>query len=515
MQTYFYNISGGINRTASKIALGLDTSKIMYWSDSENVEILQSSGIVKQKGNTLLFELADTEKIIGLHSIKNDSSGYNLIVATGTGHIYIYDSIAQSLTKLDKTIDGSARVNFVDYMDGVVVGSKKDALFYINNDSDYKIESCNLVNSSNLSVKADIMCVFASRIWVASGATLYYSALGKYNDFSTSNDAGYINNFYTDTNNITALKTYKDYLAIYKENSVYLLSGSSNSDFAITSFADKGTTSFSGVINVNNKQYFINQGVFTLEQAGLLSQIQLGEEISLNIKTEWENFDQTRFDEIIILHYESKNQIWFFIPYNNDNYFHTIWIYDYINNAWFKRIVPQDITSVCLYNESVLTADKTGKIYKEDFGNTFNGEAISFMWKSPFLASGDSNVLKTINEFYFILDESFDNNFNFSVYKNYDDTYQDDEDIVYSYNSENLLWHGDNVSNSTNCSWNYDSDDGKETTVYSLWAIGANSVYKAEISEANYSVQLCVKGTLAEQSAAIIGFEFKEITPDE
>lgn len=512
MQTYFYNLSGGINQVVSKTALGFDT-KTMYWADAKNIEVLQNSGIVKQQGNTLLLELADTEEIIGMHPIKSDSV-YNLLIATSSGNLYIYSSRSQTFTHLSKTINGSARVNFVDFLDGVVVGGTKDALFYINNDEGYTVENCNLANSNNVTVKSDIICVFAGRLWVGYGATLYYSALGKYNDFTTTNDAGYINNFYTNTNDITALKTYKNYLAIYKENSVYLLSGSSNSDFAITPFADKGATSLSSVVNVNNKQYFVNQGIFTLEQAGLLSQIQLGEEISLNIKPEWDNFDKNRFNEIIVLHYEAKNQIWFFIPYQGDNYFHTIWIYSYINKAWFKRVVPQDITFACLFNGYIITADVSGKVYKEDFGNTFNGYAIEFMWKSPFLAAGDSTVQKTIDEFYFILDESYDNNFNFSVYKDYDDTYRDDEDTVYSSNSDNLIWYGNNISSSLNCSWNYDSENGSNDTVYSLWSLGANSVYKAEISESNFSVQLCIEGTSAEQNAAIIGFEFKEVILD-
>ena len=36
-------------------------------------------------------------------------------------------------------------------------------------------------------------------------------------------------------------------------------------------------------------------------------------------------------------------------------------------------------------------------------------------------------------------------------------------------------------------------------------------MYKAEISEANYSIQLCVEGTNPDNNVAIIGIEFKEI----
>lgn len=513
MQTYFYNLAGGINQAESKTALGLDTKKL-YWSDSKNIETLQNSGIIRQKGNTLLLNLASQEKIIGLHQLKKDSSS-NILIATASGNLYVYGAKNQALTKISKTIDGNARINFIDFLDGVVVGSKSDALFYINNDDGYNVEDCNLKDSNGNAIKSNVMGIFAGRIWVGSGATLHYSALGKYNDFSTSNDAGYINNFYIDTNDITGLKTYKDYLAIYKENSVYLLSGSNNSNFSITPFADKGTASFSGIATVNNKQYFINQGIFTLEQAGLLSQIQLGSEISLKIKKEFESFDKSRFEEIIVLHYEAKNQIWFFIPYQNEEYLNTIWIYSYIEDSWFKRVLPQKITTACLFDEYIITADSTGNIYKENFGNTFNGKAIEFFWKSPFLAAGDANIKKTIDEFYFVLDESYDNNFNFSVCKDYDDTYQADEDKIYSSNTENLIWYGDNISTDTNYCWNYDTSDGIGTQNKALWAIGSNALYKADISDANYSVQLCINGTSASQNVAIIGLDFKEVTVDE
>lgn len=512
MQTYFYKLSGGINQAASKTALGLDT-KTLYWSDSQNIEILQGNGIIKQRGNTLLLSLEEESEIIGLHQLKENNT-YNLLIATKSGKLFVYLTNSQNLIQLGKTINGLASPNFVDFLDGVVVGSANDELFYINNDDEFAVESCNLLDSNNNSIKSDVICVYGGRLWVASGATLYYSALGTYNNFEASNDAGYINNFYTDTSDITSLKTYKDYLAVYKENSVYLLSGKSNEDFAIVPFADKGTASCHSVVTVNNKQYFVNQGVFSLEQAGLLSQIQLGDEISLNIKPEFEKFDKSRFDEIIVLNYGVKNQMWFFIPYKNDNYFHTIWIYDYIEKAWFKRVLPQDIKSACMFDENILTADALGNVYIEDSGSTFNGAPIDFLWKSPFLAAGDSNVRKTIEEFYFVLDESYDNKFNFSVYKDYDNVSKSDEDSLYSTNSENLIWDDENSMEVLNSAWSKDSELATEV-VYSQWAINSNSVFKAEISEANYSVQLCVEGDELAQGMAIIGLEFKEIYVDE
>ncbi len=252
---------------------------------------------------------------------------------------------------------------------------------------------------------------------------------------------------------------------------------------------------------------FIKTLIFSLT-TGELNQIQLGDEITLKIKPEFGKFDKTRFDEVIALHYERKNQVWYFIPYKNEDFFHTIWINDYVNKAWFKRVIPQNAVTACVFNDDILISDENGKVYKEDFGSTFTGEPIDFMWKSPFLAIGDSNVRKTIDEFYFILDESYDNNFHFSVYKDYDSEYKDDLDAVSSSNRENLVWFEGNSSQSRNFVWNDNSEE-------SLWAIGADAFYKAEISESNYAIQLCVEGKSSAHSAAIVGLEFKDIYEDE
>ena len=64
--------------------------------------------------------------------------------------------------------------------------------------------------------------------------------------------------------------------------------------------------------------------------------------------------------------------------------------------------------------------------------------------------------------------------------------------------------HWSDEYKSLNDIWN--SDDN-----ISLWAVSADTMYKAEISEANYAVQLCVEGNEIGDSAAIIGIEFKEI----
>ena len=500
METYYYNLSGGINQSSTKTELGLNTKNI-YWADSKNVEIFQNKGVIRQKGNILLATIPDNEKITALHEMKY-AKRHRLIIITESGKIYIYNDNNNTVKLLNRELN-SEHVVFTDYLNGTIISGKQDKMFFIKNNENYDIIDCDIKNSAGETVYSDIISVYKGRIWVGSGSSIYFSALGSYTDFSAEGDAGYINDFYTDTDEIVALKPFKDYLAIYKEKSVYLLSGSSSSDFAITPFANKGAYAQNGIISANNRQYFFSSGIFTLE-VGELNQIMLGNEITEKIKQEFSNFDKSRFSEVIAINYENKNQIWFFIPYKNSEYLNTIWINDIQNKAWYKRILPQNITTSTILKDYIITADSNGNIYKENIGNSFNGKAIDFMWKSPFLSIGNPTIRKTIDEFYFILDESYENNFNFSVYKNFDSENQDDFENIYSSNFENLNWAKEDSTTQLNDTW---SDDSNEA----IWAIDAESMYKAEISEANYAIQLCVDGNSLEHNVAIIGIEFKEI----
>lgn len=498
MENFYFNLSGGINQNSTKTELGMDTKNI-YWADAENVEIYQSKGIIRQKGNVLFAQIPDDEKILGLHEMKYGSK-HQLIIVTDTGKLYICDN--GTLKLLDKVLK-SDRISFTNFLNGTLVSGNRDEMFFIKNNDNLDIESCNLTKSDGTPVYSEVVTVYKGRVWVADGSTIYFSALGSYNDFTTENDAGYINDFYTDTDKISALKTYKDYLAIYKENSTYLLSGSNPEDFAIIPFADKGAVSHKSIVSVNNKQYFFSSGIYTLE-VGTLNQILLGSEITHSIKEEFKKFDTSRKNEIFALNYEDKNQIWYFIPYKSDEYFHTIWINDIVNKAWYKRVLPQDITTACIFEKNVFTADKNGKIYKENMNNTFDGEPIKFVWKSPFLSLGNPTVRKTIDEFYFVLDESHENNFAYSVFKNYDSENQDDKDSIYSSNIQNLIWSKENSIIELNDKWPEENDEA-------IWALDVESMYKAEISEANYAIQLCVEGNKTENNLAIIGLQFKEI----
>lgn len=508
MEINYFNLSGGVNQASTKTELGSRTNTI-YWSDSKNVEIHKGKGIIRQQGNSKLIQLPDSEEITGLHEFELEGV-HKLLITTISGKIYIYSNLNEQLILIDKILTGK-NVIFANFLRGILVATESDEMFYIKNNLNYDIEECNLKDTENNIFYPNCITVYKGRVWCCKNSTIYYSALGTYNDFSTENDAGYINDFHTDTADITSMNPYKDYLAIYKKERVYLLTGTTPEDFAIIPFADKGTCAPKTVINVDNKQYFLSNGIYALEQVGELNQIRLGTEISQNIVEEFEKFNKSNINKSFTLHYANKHQMWHFFPYeNNETYFHTVWINDYINKAWYKRVIPQNITTACVFNSNIVSADNNGSIYVEDYGNTFDGQAIEFMWKSPFLSFNSAHHKKLIDEFYFILDNEYHNYFNFSVYKDYEDSYAEDKELIYTNHYNQLTWAGDSTPQTQeNSCWAMEGSNGP------VWAIASDTIEKAEICGSCYSVQLCVEGDNITDNCAIIGLQFREIYNDD
>ena len=127
MEINYFNLSGGINQSSTKTELGANT-KLLYWTDAENIEILNNKGIVKQKGNQLFIELPVSEKITGMKEMESEGR-YKLVITTESGKIYVYNDASGQLTLLEKTLAGT-NIQFVNFMRGMLIASESDKMFY-------------------------------------------------------------------------------------------------------------------------------------------------------------------------------------------------------------------------------------------------------------------------------------------------------------------------------------------------------------------------------------------------
>ncbi len=499
----FYNFQGGLDFKNSAPLVAQSENKTA-WADGYNVELLQNGGVTKMKGSQLLVQmpLEICDEIIG--GFEGEQSGTKfLVVVTKNGNFYQVSGNNFVLKKSGLTV--GAKPNFKIYLNGVVVSNGVDEPFLFVPNNEPEILSCNAQTQGGHSIRGNAIEVYKGRIWIAEGSTLYYSALGKYNDWTSENDAGSVSNFHNDTSPITALCCYKDALVVHKKEASFILSGNSPDNFVIQPFSNLGAISPFGVNTANGRHLFYNGQIYPF-QVNELGEIVQGSAISLIIENKLKEFFNVKNENCMLLNYKEKSQLWCFLYRSNNDYIDEILIYDYINNAWFLRKVPYNIVSAWEYDGIICSALNNGSIVKEAVGSSFLGEAIDFMWASPFFHFGQVNIPKTIEELALVLSAQQDNNFNFQVRKDYSSYEIYDKDFFSNIASNTLVFCDDEGNLGQGVL------DG-ENESYGYVTLPAFKVenYLTNITGANKSVQVQLFGKEPHNALSLLGLEFRDV----
>ena len=499
----FYNFKGGLDLKNSAPLIEQSENKT-FWADGYNIELLGNGGITQMKGSQLLKQLTGSEEINGGFEGENNGNAF-LVVTTNSGKFYLYSNNDFILKKSD--LSANAKPNFKKYLNGVFVSNGLDEPFLFVPNNTPEILSANCTTSGGHAIRGNAIEVYKGRVWIADGATLYYSALGKYNDWTSANDAGSISNFHNDTSPITALCCFKDMLVIHKKECSFLLSGNSPDNFTIQPFSNLGAVSPFGINTANGRHLFFNEQIYPF-QINELGEIFQGSAVSLIIENKLNEFVNAKNNKCMFLNYKDKSQLWCFLYKANANYINEILIYDYINNAWFLRVVPYNISSAWEYDGIIYSATDEGKVIKEGIGSTFLGEPVKFMWASPFFHFGQVNTAKTIDEFALILATDKDNNFDMQVRKDYS-TYEISDRLSFSNVISNTLIYCDENGNLGQGVLDGDTEEQK----YGYITMSSQKLdkYKANITGSNKSVQIQLFGNNSFNSLGLLGMEFKEV----
>ena len=94
--------------------------------------------------------------------------------------------------------------------------------------------------------------------------------------------------------------------------------------------------------------------------------------------------------------------------------------------------------------------------------------------------------------------------------KDFDELYPEDKELIYSKHFNQLVWATESTTTEDILScWAQDEAN------IPVWAIGTDTMEKAEICGSCLAVQLCVEGKEFEDNCAIIGLQFREIYNDD
>ena len=239
----------------------------------------------------------------------------------------------------------------------------------------------------------------------ADTAELTYTALLSENDFSAANGAGTIQ--IPDV--IVQIKSFREKLIIFCQNSIYQLLGSSNADFQLFPITqDLGCVDGFSVQEFGSNLVFLAaDGLRTVAATEKIGDIELGS-LSRNIQTKLEGVAEGATISSVVV--KEKNQYRLFFPGTSATEANSEGIIMTQTKEGFSFSTIKGFGPACC-TSTIITGDEYilhgqrdgGYIYRQDLGNTLaedidgtNGTNMTAIYQSPDMILGDAGIRKNM-----------------------------------------------------------------------------------------------------------------------
>lgn len=495
----FTNNIGGLNTRASEILIKTSESP-----DLLNVKLTKQGTIEKEKGYVLYNNttLGSGVEVGGIyHFVKNNGSSEYTVVGAGT-KLYIMQS--NSFTDISRAASytNNASWDFVTF----------NNLCIAVNGSNEPQKYDGVSNASNLGgtppTSASCVEVFKNRVFMAgeqaNPTKLSYSALSNPENWTAANDAGWIEVGLNDGQRITGLKAFYDVLLIFKESSIYVLSGysgdaSSPGYFFIKPLnAEIGAVSNRAIIQVGNDIYFISKkGIYSLKAVQTYGDLSLSS-ISGNIQSLLDKLNIGSINNSFIVGDYDEDRLWFFVPNGSSIQNDLILIYDYHLRCWTKRsgfssksghVVKSNISGTNIF----YTGSYNGYIYKQKTGYSYNGTPINSYYITPWLDLGNYRIRKRIRDIQLVMVPTGGYNLGVSYQWNYGDS--NNGNINYYLADNTSLW-GESNTDENSAEWDISKWDAPSIIKIAKSINGGGNVIRLKFWNSNANEHFIILGWL-------------------
>jgi len=333
----------------------------------------------------------------GIFACRKPISGYNYLHKWNTT-TSAWDAVTTSGSPDMTNVD---RVRFVNYnwsgevmllTDGQNPASTYDGTTYT------QITHTNAPNSPKFAEE------FASHIFLAGDTTdpynLYFSAPLDATDFSPANGSGIINVGY----NITAIKKFRNELFIFGANNIKKLVGNNTSNFTLQSVTSNlGCVAPDSVVEFGGDLLFLGpDGIRPISATDRIGDVELAP-VSKEIQDIFDNYYLSELiTDVSIVVIRKKSQFRFF--FKNES---SLSLIGAIRKSANKQSIFEysqliGIEANCVASgyigqfEHVIHGDGSGKVYRQERGQSFAGEDIFSLYQTPYYYMEDPEVRKNI-----------------------------------------------------------------------------------------------------------------------
>jgi hypothetical protein len=333
----------------------------------------------------------------GIFACRKPISGYNYLHkwnATTSAWDAVTTTGSPDMTNV-------TRIRFVNYnwsgevmllTDGHNPASTYDGTTYT------QITHANAPNSPKFSEE------FASHIFLAGDTTdpynLYFSAPLDSTDFSPANGSGVINVGYS----ITAIKKFRNELFIFGANNIKKLVGNNTSNFTLQSVTSNlGCVAPDSVVEFGGDLLFLGpDGIRPISGTDRIGDVELAP-VSKEIQDIFDNYYLSELiTDVSIVVIRKKSQFRFF--FKNES---SLSLIGAIRKSANKQSIFEysqliGIEANCVASgyigqfEHVIHGDGSGKVYRQERGQSFAGEDIFSLYQTPYFYMEDPEIRKNI-----------------------------------------------------------------------------------------------------------------------
>jgi len=243
---------------------------------------------------------------------------------------------------------------------------------------------------------------FANHLWLAGDPdepfNIYFSSPNADTDFDPANGAGVINIGFT----ITQLKSFRNQLYVFGQNQIKRIVGDNYSNFSVENVTnDLGCVAPDTVVEFGGDIIFLGpDGVRPISGTSRIGDVEL-ETVSREIQKTFENYtaneDVTKLKALIL---RRKSQFRLFFEANTSlSLLAAIRKSSSAQSTFeYSQLVGIEATAVASgyvgQFEFVLHGDTTGKVFKQEEGNSFDGGNILSVYQTPFYFMQDPELRK-------------------------------------------------------------------------------------------------------------------------
>jgi hypothetical protein len=258
------------------------------------------------------------------------------------------------------------------------------------------------ITHANAPTDPKFSSAFANHLWLAGDPAephnIYFSAPNADTDFDPANGAGVINIGFT----VTQMKAFRNQLYVFGQNQIKRIIGDNYSNFTVENVTnDLGCVAPDTVVEFGGDIIFLGpDGIRPISGTSRIGDVEL-ETVSREIQKTFENYtaneDVTKLKALVL---RRKSQFRLFFEANT-----SLSLLAAIRKSptaqttfEYSQLVGIEATAVASgyigQFEFVLHGDTSGKVYKQEEGNSFADENIFSVFQTPYYFMGDPEVRK-------------------------------------------------------------------------------------------------------------------------